>query len=234
MAGGLAELLLRGGEIEDVVDHLEHHAVPKAVRRERVDARARKPGHDAADAGGSGEQRCGLAFDRRKIGGTVAPSVVLRPQLADLPFDEPTDGVPEQPGHLGTQRRGDLGRPGEQEIARQDRPMVAPAEVHRRHAAARLGLVDHVVVVERADLHQFDRDAALDDLVARRLPAGEGSGDGEHRSQSLASGVDQMLGDLSQIVVRRADSLAERRLDAFEVGRHAREGEQRGRGPVGH
>ena len=41
----------------------------------------------------------------------------------------------------------------------------------RRHAAPGLGLVDHVVVVERPEVHELDRGAAGDDVVGARRAA---------------------------------------------------------------
>ena len=52
--------------------------------------------------------------------------------------------------------------------------MLRPARVHDRHAAPGLGLVDHVVVVQRAEVHELDRRAAGDRVVggaARRRRA---------------------------------------------------------------
>ena len=72
----------------------------------------------------------------------------------------------EQAGDLGAQAGGDLGGPGQQEVARQDGPQVAPAGVHAGHRAAHLGLVHHVVVVERAEVDELHRHAAADDVVA--------------------------------------------------------------------
>jgi hypothetical protein len=85
--------------------------------------------------------------------------------------------------------------------------VVAPAEVHRRHAAAGLGLVDHVVVVERSDLHQLDRHTTLDDVVGGVVAPREGGGYGQDRAEALATCGDEVLGDLGEVIVRRADSL---------------------------
>ena len=71
-------------------------------------------------------------------------------------------------GDVGAERRGERRRAGEEEVAGEDRDDVAPARVDARHAAAGLGLVDHVVVVERAEVHELAGDGAGDRVVRRR------------------------------------------------------------------
>jgi hypothetical protein len=61
--------------------------------------------------------------------------------------------------------RRDLGGLGEQEVAGEDRLEVAPSEVDAVDAPAGLGLVDHVVVAQRAHLDELHRDASEDHVV---------------------------------------------------------------------
>ena len=61
-------------------------------------------------------------------------------------------------GDVGAERRRERRRLGEEEVAGEDRHDVAPAGVDARDAAAGLGLVDDVVVVERAEVDELDRD----------------------------------------------------------------------------
>ena len=81
-------------------------------------------------------------------------------QLVHLALAEPADRGGEQAGHLGAEPGGDLGGLGQQEVAGEDRLEVAPAGVDALDAPAGLGLVDHVVVAQRADLDELDGDAA--------------------------------------------------------------------------
>ena len=73
-----------------------------------------------------------------------------------------------------------VGRAGEQVVAGEDRDDVAPAGVDARDAAPGLGLVDHVVVVERAEVHELDRDRSGD---RRRRRRADGSVGGVGRAQ---------------------------------------------------
>ena len=53
---------------------------------------------------------------------------------------------------------------GEQEIAGHDRHEVAPAGVHALHAPPAGRLVHDVVVIERREMDELDRDASEEDL----------------------------------------------------------------------
>ena len=157
-------------------------------------------------------------------------------ELLDLALAQPADRAGEQPGDLGAERGGDLRRPRQQEVAGEDRLQVAPLGVDRLDAAARVGLVDHVVVVQRAEVDELARDAAAHDVVATpaRPPTWAATID-DDRTQPLAAGHDEVRGDLGQVRVGAAHRLVDRRLDALAVGIHRRQREQRGphRG-VGH
>ena len=170
---------------------------------------------DAADAAGGGEQRRRLAVDR-------APGSrprcgrrrYARLELAHLALAQPADRGGQQPGHLGAQRRGELRRPGQQEVAGQDRPQVAPAGVHALDGAPGGGLVDDVVVVERADVDELDRHAAGHGVVEppcrprRTAVAAARRGHGEQRALALAAGPDQVRRHLGE---RRVVGVAPRR-----------------------
>ena len=166
VAGRLAQLLVGGDHVEHVVDDLERHAVVQAEVGERVDLVAGQVGDDAADAAGGRVERRRLALDGGLVGVERAVDLVGELQLADLAGAQPADRGRQQPRHLGAERRGQLGGPGQQEVARQDRPQVAPAGVDAVDAVAGLGLVDDVVVVQRPDVHQLAGHAAGHGLVA--------------------------------------------------------------------
>ena len=137
VAGGLAELARRWRDVEDVVDDLEGHAVawPSAVS---ASMRGR----------GAGRRRCRRCGTRWR---TARPSCRRwrrgrRPRCGrrrrrccssrDLALAQPADGGGEQAGDLGAERGGDLRRPGQQEVAGEDRLQVAPPGVHALDAAA--------------------------------------------------------------------------------------------------
>ena len=184
------------------------HAVGQPELGERVDVGPGEAGHDPADAGRRREQRGGLALDREQVLALGAGRVVLGAQLGDLALDQAGDGGAEQPGHLGAEAGGDLGGAGQEEVARQDGSVVAPAGVDAGDGTAHLGLVHHVVVVERADVDELHRDAAADHVVAGLTAAGEGGADGHDGAQALTAGDDEMAGHLGQVVVGRAHGMA--------------------------
>ena len=62
---------------------------------------------------------------------------------------------------LGAEPGRDLRGPGQQEVAGQDGHQVAPAGIGALHAPPGAGLVDDVVVVQRAHVDQLDRHGAL-------------------------------------------------------------------------
>jgi hypothetical protein len=148
-------------------------------------------------------------------------------QFLDLTLAESADRAGQQCGHLGAERRRDLRRAREQEVAGEDGLQVAPLGVDGLDAAARGRFVHDVVVVQRTRLHEFAGDASLDSVVARRTVGDLCGHEGEHRAQALAAGDDEMGGDVVEIRIGRAHRLDERGLDAFDVAGHAREREER-------
>ena len=119
-------------------------------------------------------------------------------QLEHLAAAQLADRRGEQRGDVGAERRRERRRPGEQEVAGEDRDDVAPAGVDARHAAAGLGLVDHVVVVERPEVHELDGARApvtassLDGAAPARRRRGVGGAEGEGRAEALAAGADEV------------------------------------------
>ena len=112
------------------------------------------------------EERRGLALDRRRVVLLRAGHVEEVLQLEHLPAAQLADRVGEQPGDVGAERRRERRRAGEEEVAREDRDDVAPAGVDAGDAAPGLGLVDDVVVVQRAEVDELARHAAGHDVVA--------------------------------------------------------------------
>ncbi|TPW11933.1 MAG: hypothetical protein FD127_2943 [Acidimicrobiaceae bacterium] len=192
MTGGLSELAIGGGDVEQVVDDLEHHSEGVAVGGERVDQPAVEAGDDAADARRGGEQRRRLAGDRGHVRRLGSCRVVGVSQLFDLSFAEPADGARQQGRHLGAERSGDLRRARQQEVAGEDGLQVAPLGVHRLDAAASGCLVHHVVVVQRTGLDELAGDAPLDGVVGGRAAGHLCRRQGEHGAQQLAAGRDEM------------------------------------------
>ena len=191
VAGGLAELGHAAGDVEHVVDDLEAHAEVMAELRERVE---RVGGHVAdhpADAAGGGHQRRGLALDRRVVRLLAAVRVEQVLQLEHLTAAELTDRVDaSRPATSAPSDAASDGRLGEEEVAGEDRDDVRPARVDARHAAPGLGLVDHVVVVERPEVDELHRARAGDRAVGRRAARAVGRvgrAQGERGPEPLAA-----------------------------------------------
>jgi hypothetical protein len=163
---GLPQIGFGGGEIEDVVEHLEGHAEGQPPLGDRVQRRPGQAPDQAADAAGGREQRGRLALDRAEVVGLGTVAVEGPAQLGHLALAQLSDGAGQQGGHLGAEGGGDLRRPGQQEIAGQDGGEVAPPVVHALDATARVGLVHDVVVVERAEVDELHRHTPQDDIVA--------------------------------------------------------------------
>ena len=156
-------------------------------------------------------------------------------EFLDLTLAQPADRASQQSGDLGAERCSDLGRPRQQEVAGEDRLQIAPPGVDRVDAASGLGLVHHIVVVQRPEVHQFTRDTTLHDIVGGGATGQLAGHDRQHRSQSFPSGDDQVRRDLGEVGVGGDDRGPHGGLDPRTIGLHAGHGEQgrRHRG-VGH
>ncbi len=209
LAGGLAELLVGGDHVEDVVAELEEHAEAASEVREDVDFGAGEPAGERADATRRGHERGGLALDGPEVVVLGAFGAEGRADLGDLSLAQQAQRVGEEPGDLGAERRGDLGRAGQEEVAGHDGDEVAEAGVDALHVAAHQGLVHDVVVVERGQVDELDGHRPLEVVGGRRPATSGGRGQGQAGPQALAPGRDQVGGDLVEEGVARADGVPE-------------------------
>ena len=191
----------------------------------RADVSGVEPTHDATNSGRRAEQRRGLAGDRGVV-------VVDRPvgveqvlQFEHLAAAQFADRRTDQSGHLGAERRCEHRSLGEQEVAREDRHDVRPPRVHRLDVAARLGLVDHVVVVERTEVHEFDAGCTGHRIGVCRVDALRRVGRRErhHRTKAFATGSQQMRSDLTEETVLDEHGVAKAGLDPFEIAGQRRQ-----------
>ena len=131
--------------------------------------------------------------------------------LGDLALAQAGERRGERRGDLGAERGGDLGRAGEQEVADDDGEQVAPAAVHADDVAPADRLVHDVVVVERGEVHELDRDAAEQGVLSRRRsPSRVGRGERQRGAQALASRADEVGGDLVDERLTGKDDSAQR------------------------
>ena len=84
-------------------------------------------------------------------------------------------------------------------------------------AAAGIGLVDHIVVVERRQVHQLDRHGAADQARVGRVAEVAGQ-EHQHGAEPLAAGGDQVRRRLGEQPGRfHAHGLLQRLLDLVEA-----------------
>ena len=237
-AGGLAGLGRVGGDVDDVVGELEGGADDLAVRRERLLDLGAGAAEAGAVAGRGGDEGTGLAGDDLEV---VLERVLVGAgldRLQDLALDQPGEGLGLDPDGVRAQQGGELGGLREQEVAGQDRDQVVPAGVGRLRAAAQVGLVHDVVVVERADVGDLDDAGRGDDVVDVRVLTGLGGQQHQQRPEPLAAGVEQVRGGLGDEREPALDVPVERLLDLLHAAAQPRlevgvgDGQRRGRPSV--
>ena len=129
---------------------------PNSVRASTSAAR-RAPG-EGADAARGGHQGGRLAGDGREVVLLGPVDLEGRTDLGDLALGRAAQGGGQQAGDLGAERGGDGRRAGQQVVAGHDGHQVAEPAVDALDVAPDGGLVDHVVVVERGQVDELDRD----------------------------------------------------------------------------
>ena len=210
VAAGLAEVVVAGHDVEQVVDDLEGDAVGPPERGEGVDLVAGELGHEGPDAARRGEQGRGLALDGAVVALFGAGDVEGVLELGDLALAEAGDGGGQQRGHLRAEAGRDLRRLRQQVVAGEDGLEVAPPGVDALDEVPGGGLVHDVVVVQRAQVHQLAAHPAHHRLGRHGLGAGGGGergGHGERRPLALAAGLDEVGGDLREEGVVGGDGL---------------------------
>ncbi len=127
--------------------------------------------------------------------------------------------------------RHDLARPREQQVAGEDRDVVAPHRMGAGHAAALVCGIHHVVVVQRAEVGHLERRGTVDHVVGRAVAQLSGE-QREHGAHALAAGlvevaarrVGERVGD-AQLALEGAVDALQARLDRGEEPAGPRPGE---------
>ena len=148
--------------------------------------------------------------------------VTLELQLQYLTLTEGGVGSGDQLHGFGPEGRRDLGGTRQQEVAGQDRHRVRPVLVHRHRAAPGVCLVDYVVVVEGAEVDQFDCYAGLH----RRRPVlgAELCSDlSQQRAKSLPSCTEEVLRRPGEEADLGDRDLCQTRFDVVEAVPNARD-----------
>ncbi len=196
------------------------------VARERVERGLADAGHHPPDAARRPEQRRRLPFDRRAVALLAAVDVEEVLELEHLAPAQLGDGAREDLGDVPAQPCRQCGRPGQQEVAGEDGHDVAPPRVDARHAPARLGLVDDVVVVQRSLVDELDRHRPGDGVGAGRARAAGGGVRGAQRecgADALPARPDEVRRNVGEEAVGGAHRLVERVLDPGQIVRQRRE-----------
>ncbi len=160
LAGRLLQLAVAGGDVEDVVADLEDHAEAVPELGAGVDLGGREAAGQRPDAARRRSERRRLAADRREVVLAAAPGLEGGAHLGHLALAQAAQRVGQQFGDVDAEAGGDGGAAGQQVVAGDDGHQVPETAVDALDVAPDGRLVDHVVVVERGQVDQLDRDPA--------------------------------------------------------------------------
>ena len=217
VADALAELGWMRREVEHVVDQLKSDAEIAAKPIERLLLLQRPLGHHRADPACRRKQLCGFCLDDREIGGLGGPRVIRGHQLEHLAFGDHRRGA-RQDLEDAQRSVGDhqLERSAEQEVADEDRRLVAPDRVGRVTAAPQIARVDDIVVQQGRGVDEFDCSGERD-VPASSIAAQPGAAEGEHRPQPLAAARYDIAGELRDQRHRALHALDDQLVDPLQL-----------------
>ncbi len=146
--------------------------------------------------GGGTEQLSGLALDDVQVSRFIGVRIVHMQQLQDFALGDAVGGVGQAllDGHR-IQTDHQLEGARIQEIADQNARGIAPESVGGLAPAPQVGFIDDVVMQQGGGMDEFD-DGGQSGVV---LPGVTGSARGhcgQHRTQTLAAGGDDVFGNL--------------------------------------
>jgi hypothetical protein len=213
----LAEVLAVGRHVDDVVGELEGRPDLLAELGEDVLGLRIGAGDACTEPCRRGDQRTGLVGHDREVVPQGVVAVARADGLTDLTLHQPGEGLRLDLDGRRSEVGHDLRGSGEQEVAGQDRHRVVPPRVGALGSASQVGLVHHVVVVERREVGQLHHERGGDDL--RDLGVAElGREHHQERTEPLAPGVEQVTSSLVDEVDVRRDCLRELLLDVEQAG----------------
>ena len=191
-AGQFAGLVGAAGNIDDVVGDLENRPDDRADPGQSLDLIGVGTGERPTELPGGGDQAGGLLRDHLQVVRDGIVGVTGTLGLAHLTGDQQGECLGDDAHRVGTKLGYQSGRRREQIITGQDRNVVAPAGICRRNAAAHLGLVHNVIVIQRGQVHQFDNRTRNGDLPGIRIRPDLRRQNGEQRSEPLTARLEQM------------------------------------------
>jgi hypothetical protein len=107
----------------------------------------------------------------------------------------------------------------EQVIANQHAGLIAPDQPRRAPSPAQVAFVHHIVMQQGCRVHELDCRRQVDVVVALRITAHPGRCDGQHGTQPLAAGINQVLRKLRDQIDMRFGMLQNLRIDLLHVWR---------------
>ena len=196
VAHRFAKRCLIGRVIQRVINQLERHAERRAVLAKRLFLGQRTIRHHGTHFTGRREQSRRLAADHLQILRLTGGQIVLRDQLQHFTLSNRRRGAAENIEHF--QRAvsdHQLKGAGKEKIANQHGGLVAEHRIGAGQTATQQALIDHIVMQQRGGVDEFDAGGEVDMPMAL-IGAHAGSGQGEQRADALATGSDEMGGQL--------------------------------------
>ena len=193
----LAEPRLICHQVEDIVGELEHEShLPRPLADSFDGFPIGATGH-GSEAGRSANQARRLSADHGVVLVRAVIEIVGELQLENLALAEGGVGAGDQGHRFSAEWCRHLGGAGEKKVPGEDGDGVRPVLVDGDFAPPGVRLVDHVVVVERAEMDELDSDAGLDRAVI--VPISQFGGDlCQQRAVALPACREPVLGDLGQ------------------------------------
>ena len=157
---GLAGIVLITHHVQAVVVDLVRHAQQIAQLVQGFLYFRGNAGYPARAARGGGEQGGGLLANDFKVFLTRHAQVVQPAGLRHFPLADVPDGLRKLAAEFCAQHHG----VGEENVPQQHGQAVAPQGVSRGFVPALVGLVNHVVMHQRGQMHHFQQRAQADVL----------------------------------------------------------------------
>ena len=216
-AHGLSERLGVAGEVEQVVHQLKRDAEVEPVLAQRLPLVRCRRAQAAANLGASGKQVRRLAPDDVEVLVLGDVDVAVLGELVQLAFNHPQRDVAQQPNQVervfgeGQRHRLDV-----EEVAQQDRDVVAPLRVGRQTSPSHFRIVDDVVVDERRRVDELDHGRMENRALAG--VAAQPGGHQQHRgAHALAAGTLDVAADAGDYIDARLQMLGVRVFDPLEI-----------------
>src|SRR5688500_7843443 len=214
---GLAQRLLVGGVVEQVVHQLKGHPEVESVVAQRGLALRPDVTEQAADLRAATEEERGLATNDLEVLLFGDVDISRLRELIELTFDHAERDVAEQAHQIErVVRERERHRLDVQVVAEQDRDVVAPARMGGQPAAAHVGAVDDVVVYQRGGVNEL-HDRRIEHGAVASVSAQSRSHQQHRGAHALAAAFLYVPAHLGDQRDARLDVLYKLLLDGFEI-----------------